>query len=181
MPDNKPDQGFFSKMYYSFIKNDITTVHNRVWDEVVVPTIENMLIDGVNTALATLFDRKRNVASNRPGSTYGSFYVGPGNKPATVSRDTRLVVADANHFNPSDHILQDREAAEIVLLDLWHEYERYGKAKLADFYNSGPIGITPEPVAYEYGWYDLSEVKPIKLVGGGWILNLPRPVPLNRR
>ena len=168
-------------MYHDFIKNDIDTVHTRVMEDVVIPTIQNLVIDGANAALSSLFGKSGYRVSNCSGS-YSSRYKG-----VTIhsnldekrdSRDSyRKLIGDARSFNPAEYILDDRADAEMILIDLHDDINRYGKARLSDFYTNRAISITPEPVAFEYGWTDLDGVRPISVVGG-WIINLPQPKPL---
>lgn len=177
-------QGFFTRMYHEVIKNDIETVHTRVMEDVVIPTVQNLVIDGVTTALASLFGKSGYRVSSGYRTSYSSHYSG-----STVhtnldeKRDSReayrKLIGDARSFNPAEYILNDRADAEMILIDLYDDIQRYGKARLSDFYTNRAISITPEPVAFEYGWTDLDGVRPISVVGG-WILNLPQPKPINR-
>lgn len=72
---------------------------------------------------------------------------------------------------------EDRNEAELVLFNLNDSIRDYGHATVADFYQFS--GIRTSHVDYEWGWTSLDGVRPVRIRGGGFIIDLPRAILIN--
>lgn len=73
-------------------------------------------------------------------------------------------------------ILDTRVEAEEVLDSLIELTSKYDVATMRDLLRL--IGETPNPIHEDWGWYDFRGSR-IHRVGGGYLLDLPRPEPLD--
>lgn len=187
------------KISEAFLSDNLSRAFEYVWNNVLVPagkaTISDLIGMGndlisinVNRAL---FGDDVQTARKRIGTTYGSNinYGKYHNKQLPTIRSIREQASPLNRQTVidipisrrvrqsfEDIILESRKDAEEVLTDLLEIVDVYGAASLADFY--GLVGVEMEHTDYKHGWDNLKNTSIYRIRGGGWILDLPRPVPL---
>lgn len=166
-----------------------------VWD-VLIPAAKEMVADlvkkGIDVFLyggASTSDRPQ----GRPGRTsrvnYGGYYSGPERRGdyRQAARDRRYadnVRFDAREFIFEDYVddkgrlVRGKEAADIVLSELIELIDVYGQARVSDFYSA--VGETERSnfTDKNYGW-DALGYSDVVRVRDGWVIDLPRPIPLN--
>ena len=102
-------------------------------------------------------------------TAYGSFY-SQNREKESAGRKTRI-----GYF--CDEItVEDRVEADEVLSIMDELIEQYGIASVADFYEL--IGIEGKHTDNQYGWKNLSEAKVVRDPDGGWVIKMPRAVPI---
>lgn len=170
----------------AFVAQNGETVRSYlIWD-VLVPAVKDTVADLVKKGIDALLygnSRPANVQRNGTQSyvSYSSyqnrrqdppFNPDPSyRKPASYSYQRRT----AHDF--SDIILKSRSDAENVLDLLVESTMQYGEASVADFYEL--VGIQSRYTDHKFGWAELSDAR-VMQVRGGYILDLPRPEPLDR-
>ena len=171
-----------------FNGDDIGTVTQYAFGEVMVPALKTMVSDAVREVVErTLFgggsggNRPRTYAGNRPHTSYNAYYANGSNttynagnsqqrdEPRTMSNRGR-----ATH-NFREVIFATRPEATEVLKGLEERIHEYAEAQVDDFYSM--TGITGNYQDTQWGWRDLGRGE-IRRVREGYILMLPQPIPL---
>lgn len=156
------------KMMDSFISEDADTIRSYIVMDVIVPEIKEIIMETVNVIL---FGGTRAPAKKK-NQTYVSYnsYSSPSYKnQQKASESHRRTVNDLN-----DVIFESRGEAEEVLASLIDIVVDYEVATVADFYDL--VGITGSFTDNKYGWTSFQGVGVSRARGGGYIINLPRPV-----
>jgi hypothetical protein len=76
-----------------------------------------------------------------------------------------------------DIVFETKGDAVDVRDTLINTIEQYGQATVANFYDL--VGITEEYTDHDYGWTNLASSSISMVRGGGWVVNLPKPILLD--
>ena len=160
-----------------------------VWD-VLIPavkeTIANLVKQGIDALLYGQQGSPRSTPSNitRQGNqsyvSYASYSTrknDPPFQPDPSYRRTSATYQRRAAHDFGDIILKSRSDAEEVLSQLVEITMQYGETSVADFYEL--VGIQSQYTDNKFGWEELSEAR-VMQVRGGYILDLPRPIALER-
>lgn len=150
-------------------------------EDVIVPTLRSMVIEALQSGVENLFNGDRSSGTRRsrsaitnvsPGHVNYGGYSNPNKSTEvrTVSRKSR-----ARH-DFDDIIIDNRNAAEEVLDQMFEQLSRFGRVSVADLYEL--TGIRSEHTDVKWGWTSLRGSKVVPLRSGGYLLNLPEPDPL---
>lgn len=153
----------------TFVVEDLDAVKSHVRDDVVIPTIKNLIIDTISMLLLGGTRRDRN-GSRASKASYASYY---------DRRDDRASVQPSysRRFNYNDIVFDTRHDA-VAALDKMHEMiDEYGQVTINDLYDM--VEITGNYNDCKYGWTNIdgSRVEPTR---DGWVLVLPKARPLTR-
>lgn len=161
----------------TFVGGDAKGVGEYVVVDVLVPAAKDMIVDGFTQFIERMFYQE-----SRSTLRYGSRYRAGGHTPYNrmseprrredPRRDRR---ARAMH-NFDEFILETRAEASEVLDRLHARIDKYGAATVADLYDM--LGETGSYTDVKYGWTDLMG-SGISRADGGFLLDLPRPEPLD--
>ena len=150
-----------------------------VWD-VLLPAAKETIADVVKKGIDVfLYGGASAPERNRKGSRSHVSYDGYYSKNRGDYREERSrrrymgrAGADIREF-----VFDDRRDADMVLSELCEIIDTYGFAKLSDFYSL--VGETERNFTdHGYGWDALGSAS-VERVRDGWVLDLPRPIPLN--
>lgn len=161
-----------SRLGEAFAGEDLKSAMGFVLVEVVVPALKDMFVNGVNEAISrVVYGSGSTRVSRGPGHTpYGNmFSSGPS---GGTSRTSMTSTQRANH-DFSGITLPDRGQAEAVLDRMGDLIERFDICTVEDLYNI--VGITATHVDSKWGWATMDGTRPVRLPGGEYSLNLPRP------
>lgn len=160
------------KFLGTFLAEDVTKVKEFALTDVLVPSIKKAISDivknGVDMFLYGEAGRSRN---NTVGSkiSYGSYY----NKPANEVRDRTVKSA----YDFDDIIYPTRGDAELVLTQMEDSIDRYGFAKISDYYDLS--GVTTNNHCFDnYGWTNLRAATVVR-VPEGYTIKLPKALPID--
>lgn len=159
----------------SFIEEDAKTIASSIRDDVIVPTVKDLIANGFKMAIDMLLFGESNGGYSyhgprRNGTNYNQMYVNrqvsSGNKVKPKSRYDVEVLE-----------FEQRIDAEMVLEALSDQMEKYQCFSIADYYKAckWPYEYTDD----NYGWYTMQGIS-IVHVPGGWTIDFPRPEALNR-
>lgn len=146
-----------------------------LWD-VLVPALKETIIDMVINGIELVVNGRPKTGSNLTrdrGKTivsYSGFY----NKRDSVSGRTSL--KNTSRYQFDELVFETRQDAEEVLSGLVSMIEDYGAVSVSDFYSM--IEYPGEFTDVKYGWDNLARAAVIR-VRGGYILDLPKPLPLD--
>lgn len=168
----KKKRGMASKFRESFTGDDSKTVVDYIAFEVLVPSLKNMIAEAGKEALDRLLfgGTARSTTTRSAPTAYGKMY---NNRD---DRRPKALTQRARETHDFDEItLKDKGDAENVIDQLFVLVEDYGSAKVSDLYSL--IGQSHNYVDGRWGWTDLRGAMTVR-VRDGYLLDLPRPVPL---
>lgn len=156
--------------------DDSRTVIQYVMLDVIVPATKDAIADAVSQFVErSLFGEPRSASrrtGQRPNTSYTNYtkYSSPSrSEPREISKTAR-----ARH-DFEEVIISTRAEAEQVLSSMLEVIEKYNSITVADFYDL--VGITGNHADNKWGWEDLRGTGIVR-VGGGYLLDLPKPDPL---
>lgn len=167
----------------TFIGGDSGSVWGYVVFEVVIPKTKDMVSDAISEGVEKMLFgevRGRSRGRNRSGSdtrtSYGSMYRGGGSN--LMREDPRQAISRRarNQFDFDEIILPTRVEAVAVIDSLFDIVSQYEMVTVADLYEL--VGISANFTEEKYGWTDLRGAG-ITSVKGGYLLDLPKPEPLD--
>lgn len=170
----------------NFLDGDSKSVGEYIVFDVLLPafkdTIADVMTQGVERTLYGEVRSPARRAGTRPGGTRGHVpyqnYSNPGgNRYAQDPRQPMSRRGRAAH-DFDEIILDSRVEAEEVIDQLFQTILKYEQASVADLY--GMVGISSEYTDQRYGWTDIAGAGVSRLRNGTYVLNLPRPEPLDR-
>lgn len=158
-------------------------IKDYVFDEVILPNLKTSIDSIAMTLISGIADSLTGIVKTclfgeTPGRTdplsrYTTYSHPRLYKP---SNQIRVRPAGRPEGNPRriDNILFDsRQELEDCLVNANDIIEEYGRISVAKFYDI--CGITTTITQYDYGWYDLVNVR-VRPNQGKWILELPPTV-----
>lgn len=157
-----------------FIQEDAQKVKSYILMDVLVPAIKKAISDivtnGVDMILYGEVGRtKKNGAASKV--SYRSYYDKRDDRWDYSSNKTRT------GYEYDDIVLDNRGEAEEVLARMDELVATYGLVSVADFYDL--VGITGNYTDNKYGWTDIRSASVVRAHGGGYMIKLPRALPLN--
>ena len=156
-----------------FISEDVTNVKSYILLDVLVPAIKKAISDIVTNGIDMVLYGESG-RTKRPGSTASKVsYRGYYNQDQPVARTTARTAA----YDYDDVILPTRGEADEVLSRMDDLIATYGVVSVADLYDL--VNVSCNYTDNKYGWTNLVNVVPVRASGGGYILKLPRALPLN--
>jgi hypothetical protein len=177
------------RMKDTVFQNRADVVADHVFWDVLVPAAKNMIADGATSFIARMIfgeagNRARSTSIIKGMTTSIGSYGGmqqqtpyhrlgaqqSPNVPPGLSYQAR-----ATH-DFKELLIPTRVEAEAVLDQLFNRIVEYNAVTVADFYEL--CGMTPSFTDDKYGWTDIRGAGILR-AHGGFVLDLPRPVPLD--
>lgn len=170
----------------TFISDDATNVGSYIVDDIIVPSIQDGIMNSIISAATMIFGRGRgpyygyrsynNVSraswrqpdryDNTPYDRYG------------YRRDDRSYDYRSTR-SYKDVELDSYEDMMDVIHELYSTLENYHVVRVSDYFSAA--GLTGEFTDNQWGWYDLPpRIAPRRTMSGRWTIDLPKPEPLNR-
>lgn len=175
-----------------FFGGDARTAAGYVGSEVMVPLVRDLIYEAGSSLIGRIvfgdsFRQRRPyggppVAGPPPGYTqmtnYSQYSRMRGAPPVPVYEQPRMMSQQARaHHNFDEIILQTAAEADEVLRQLYELLSVYEVVSVADLYRS--VAIQSTHVDHKWGWTDLRGSGVSRLRGGGYLLDLPEPRPIN--
>lgn len=165
----------------TFVGSDMKSVGQYITFEVLLPAMKDTIADITSQGVERmLFGEARSTSrrtGTRPGSGgYVQYNRMGGDRDRRRDREFPSRKARANH-DFDDIVLATRVEADEVIDRLYDLVSRYNSATVADLYEL--LGISGSFTDDKWGWTDLYGSK-ARRVTGGYLLDLPRPEPLDR-
>ena len=178
-------KGLIKKITETFIEDDTKSVGDYVIHDVLVPAAKSMVSDMVSGGIEMLlFGGRRGSRTFRDrGRSYVNYssasYRGPSRDiPIRHDRDAgrSMSYSGRSRHDFDEIILETRGEAEEVLSHLVDLTVDYDVATVADLYDL--VGVVSNFTDNKYGWTNLSGAS-VSRVRGGYVINLPRPQPID--
>jgi hypothetical protein len=167
-----------------FISEDVASVKNYIFMDVLVPAIKKAIYDIVTNGIDMfLYGGTGKTSSGSSGGkvSYRSYYdQKSGSSSSHRSSESTRRTTDA--FDYQELVYRTRGDAEGVLSQLQDVIARYGVASINDLYDAIPDDMMPNVsvpfTSTNYGWMSLNGVKSVR-VRDGYVLTLPKAMPLD--
>lgn len=177
------DKGFVWKVLGFFFADDVGAVTGSIMDDFVKPRMDQykkqsrrkmqeFIADSLEDFIEMIFLGKTRKKISKDGSTQ-YWKMSNGNSIEEAMNKPK----DA-YYGLKAYVIEDRSKAEEALNEMKFICDRYNRVTVAEYY--GVIGQPNTRIDSYYGWFDLVGVD-VKRVpgGGGYVIDLPKPVSLN--
>ena len=156
-----------------FISEDVKSVKSYVLMDVLVPAIKDAIEDIVTNGIRMILRGETSARKSSSASkiSYNRIYDSKINNDR-FARDS----SPSPRYSYNDIILESRGEAEDVIDRMEEIIEEYGFVRVADLYDL--VGVTGDYTDNKYGWTSIRSAEPVR-VRNGYMLRLPRAVPLN--
>lgn len=175
------------KIAETFSGDDAQSVGQYVLFEVIIPATKNLIFDMIREgADRLLFGSSGRGRLSGPGlsrgsgfTNYSKMYTGGGRMD--IDRPDGGRKMSASRETPSTEwtevVIPDRGEAQLILDKLYEIGDEYGVVRVTDLKDA--LGVTTSYVDNDWGWDDLrgSEIRSVR---EGFLLRLPKPIPINR-
>lgn len=160
-----------------FISEDISSVKDYIFMDVLVPAIKKAIYDIVTNGIDMFLYGSTGRSKNSPSGakvSYRNFY-DQKNSNNTGYRGSENVRTH-NGFEYEDIKFDNRGDAEAVKQQMQAAVVKYGFVTVADLYD-----MVDQPAPYtsqKYGWMDVNNVE-VARVRGDYVLKLPKAAPID--
>lgn len=169
------------RMTQNLIGGDAQSVWGYVFGDVLAPAFRDMIADAVTGGVERMIfgdsthSRSRSRHRGGPSRTdYNSISRG---RPSHRDEPRRELSRRARSSHSFDEIiLETRVEAEEVLDRMEAFLDKYDSVSVADFYEL--CGVSGNYTDQKYGWTDIRTAS-IQRVRGGYLMNMPKPEPLD--
>ena len=155
-----------------FISEDVKNVKSYILMDVLVPAIKNAVTAIVKDGIDMILwgeSGKNSRSSNASKISYRNYY--------DNGNSNRRYANTASHsYSYDDIVFGSRAEAEEVLTRMDELISQYGYCTVGDLLDMA--GITGNYTDNKYGWTNISTAQPAR-VRDGWVLKLPRVVPMD--
>ncbi len=157
-----------------FFAEDLGTIKNYIFRDVVMPALKSTILSVVNNATeVALYGETSSPQRKIPGAKISYDKVG---RFGDISRRRDYNSVQRTAYDFGDAIVDTRAEADAALDTLEAAIEEYGQASVADLFDI--IGVTPASTDYNYGWDTVVTASAVRLRDGRYLLRLPKARPL---
>ena len=161
-----------------FIAEDTSNVKSYILQDVIIPAAKRILDDVIVGSLRMFLygDRGGSGGGGRTNASkvsYRSYYERENDRRRESTPSRVRSGFDCNNIS-----FETRGDAEAVLNEMENCIEQYDMVSVADLYDLADVSIT-NPSANRYGWTNLATAQIVRERDGGYIIKLPRALPLN--
>lgn len=163
----------FRKFLDVFVPEDVESVKDYIIMDVVVPSIKKAISDTVDTVL---FGETRSAPSKSGAASkvsYRSFYDKKNDDRHERYSGSRM----RSGYDYEDIIFDSRGEAEQVLMLMDEIVSEYSMVRVADLYDL--VGISSSFTDNNYGWTNIKNASVNRTRDGGYILKMPKVLPLD--
>lgn len=160
------------KLANIFIAEDIHTVKNYIWMDVLVPTIKKAVSDIITNGIDMILYGGHGRPKSGNGASkvsYASYY---------KSEERRSEPERYRTYDYDNIEFERRSDAEEVLFRLREWRNQYGLVRVADLYDLAGI-TTGSYTDNKYGWTSLNNAEVMRTRGGMYIIKLPKAMPID--
>lgn len=167
----------------TFFQADAKNVGSFVFLDVFIPAtknlIEDIIIQGVER---TLHGELRSRSSGTRGALFDNAHIAYNRMSGSSSRQRREEPRGLSRQGRSSHnfdeiLLASRAEGVEVVRRLDDLIQRYDVVSVADLY--AIVGVEGTFIDEKWGWTDLRDADIVRTRGGAYLLDLPRPEPIN--
>lgn len=161
------------KFAESFIQGDVKEIKTYLIFDVLIPYLKKGVLDMLNKGASMLLlgnaSGAKSISDIKASKVaYSKMY---------DEREPRPWSARTRRYDYDDLVYESNEDAVSVLNAMADILDRYKIVKVADLYDLS--NVTPSQTDYNYGWTDLRTASVSQISNGGFVINLPRPMPID--
>lgn len=164
-------KGIFSKLTSLFVPEDTESVGGYILVDIVVPLIKKAVSDTVDALLYPGGGGRSRSYDYGSKVSYRRFSDESSLRPRKAETSKRM------GYNYAEVRVDTRGEAEAVISSLEELISVYGMASVADLYDL--VDVDGSYTDNNYGWTDIRTAIPIRIRDGGYVIKLPRALPLN--
>lgn len=167
------------RLKQALIGGDSKSAVQYVIAEVVVPQAKDMLAEAVTQAFERFIFGEARSTTRRPsrpsGYTNYSRYSQRAGRPSTIREERQPLSLRSQ--DEDELVFETRTDAHAVLEQMYDYLEEYRRVSRADLLSM--VGKSSTHIDHKWGWEDLQGSDITKLVGGGYVLSLPKTIALD--
>lgn len=160
-----------------FISEDVSNVKSYILMDVLIPAMKKAIYDIITNGTDMMLygeSGRSNRRSNGSRVSYQSYY---DDKNRDRDRRDSSSYRTQGGFDYENIIFNNRGDAERVLTSMQDIIDIYGVVSVGDLYDLADV-TTTNYMINKYGWTNISNANPVH-VRDGYILKLPKPLPIN--
>lgn len=174
--------GIGKKLANTFLGEDAENVKTYLLMDVVVPAIKDTIVDMVCSGVEMIFGVRGRGGSRRFVSRRDDRYTNYSNISYKQSDARDRPSRRERERDPVNNlgegiVVATRSEAEDIIFRLADLCEMYGMATVADLYSLA--GITGDFQSHRWGWETVASARAIRQRGGGFLIDMPRPIYLD--
>ena len=162
------------KVADALVPGDVTNIKSYIFMDVLVPAFKKLVSDIITNSVDMLFYGETGRSGTRTNASrvsYRSYY----DQRDDDRRYSRSAIGAKSSYD--DVVFKTRGDAEEVLSQMEAMIDRYRLVRVADLYDMA--GITHDYTDNDYGWTNLRSADIVRTRDGGYIIRLPRAVPID--
>lgn len=182
-------KGLGRKIAETFAGDRVENVGNYVLFDVVLPQIKSLISDVVTQSIerALFGDNTRSRYNsrggnfvNRPSGGYTSYnrYSSPTGRAGEADSPRQGASTSRRSGDYTEIVLDSRGDADAVLDGMSELISKYQMVSVSDL--NEMVGITGQFTDEKWGWFNIRGASVRRLNGGGYMLDLPKPEPLDK-
>jgi hypothetical protein len=157
-----------------FIAEDANSVRSHIFNDVFVPAIKKLVTDIIKDGVDMLVNGR----VTRPNKSNSFFSDQVSYDRFSSSSNSPKPIRTINRFSYDDIEFETRTEAEMVLDHMMGCIGKYGFVTVAAMYDM--VGRTAPFTAENYGWTTINNAYVDRVYGGGYVIKLPRAIPIER-
>ena len=161
------------KIADAFIAEDAKSVWSYILMDVLVPAAKKAISDIVTNGVDMFLYGESGRHNKNSNNSYVSYRSYSDNSRGRSSEGIRT----RSGGNFDEIIFETRGEAEMVREQMNEMIDRYGIVTVGDMYDMARL--TPPYTSNKYGWTSIRTAEVIRERGGGYIIKLPRPAPMD--
>lgn len=165
-------QSIGQRVKAEIISEDSKSVAHHLLMDILVPAIQDTIVDLVKNGIETLVYGNSSPEDNRVRRERGNSYVSYSSYYRQSDDRYRRPVSRRTS-NYDDIVFQHQDEAESVLLAMLDMLDEYDFVTRGHFYEL--IGERTKPADFRWGWDNLNSAK-VERIRKGYIIRLPREV-----
>lgn len=172
---NKKSKGLLG----DFIQEDAKTIGKSIVDDILKPTIKDLIFNGFKTALEMALWGESTGGYTSHGRTGNRVAGGSTAYDRMYTNRTPAVrVKPHNQYQPVPYTFDEMFDAQQVLAALSDRMDTYGCFSMADYYRCcrKPYDYTDN----DWGWNDMRGIQIVHVAGGGWAIDFPDAIHLGK-
>ena len=165
-------KGALQKFTDTLIQEDAKDIKSYIFTDILIPAFKRFLSDSLDAVLYPGGGGKRSSQAPASRISYRSYY------DDRDRRDRAPVRSSNRAFDFDNYTIENRRDADEVLMRMDEILDQYHVVSVADFYDL--LGV--DNYSYtnnSFGWMDLRQARVSPVRGGGFVIDLPRPLPID--
>lgn len=161
-----------TKITDQLVSEDVNNVKSYILTDVFIPAVKKLVYDIITDGFSMILygstgaGKKKTIGSN---VSYSQLY-------GRRDDDRRTLSTSSSRFEYDDLIFDSRGEAEAVLNQMDVIIDTYGFVSVADLYDLADLSAPY--TSNKYGWTNVSTADVARLRDGGYVIKLPRAMPI---